>query len=94
MLKAKCPVLVEHMIHSSMNMAGGEAFALLLKRPWNPAVGLYSTDKQVKQLWDYTIGKAHDQVLGGGSIDCYMVIIETLYLLGDFPFIIGGGAYR
>ena len=42
-LKAKCPVLVEHMIHSSMSMAGGEAFALLLT-----AVGLYSTDKQVK----------------------------------------------
>ncbi len=46
-LKAKCPVLVEHMIHSSMNMGGGEAFALLLKRPWNPAVGLYNTERQV-----------------------------------------------
>lgn len=49
-LKAKCPVLVEQMIHSSMNMAGGEAFALLLKRPWNPSVGLYSAEKQVKCL--------------------------------------------
>ena len=49
-LKAKCPVLVEHMIHSSMSMAGGEAFALLLKRPWNPAVGLYSTERQVGTL--------------------------------------------
>lgn len=56
-LKAKCPVLVEHMIHSSMNMVGGEAFALLLKRPWNPAVGLYATEKQVRlPLWHYIEG--------------------------------------
>ena len=46
-LKAKVPVLVEHMIHTSLSMAGGDAFGLLLKRPWNPAVGLYSIDKQV-----------------------------------------------
>ena len=47
-LKAKCPVLVEQMIHTSMSMVGGEqAFGLLLKRPWNPAAGMHSMDKQV-----------------------------------------------
>ena len=49
MLKANCPVLVEHMVHSSISLVGGEAFSLLLKRPWNPAVGMHSMDKQV--LW-------------------------------------------
>ena len=47
-LKANCPVLVEHMVHSSISLVGGEAFSLLLKRPWNPAVGMHSMDKQVK----------------------------------------------
>ncbi len=46
-LKAKCPVLVENMIHSSAGMVGNEAFGLLLKRPWNPVVGLYSCEKLV-----------------------------------------------
>lgn len=49
-LKAKCPVLVEQMIHSSMSTTGGEAFGLLLKRPWNPSVGLYSAEKQVGEV--------------------------------------------
>lgn len=46
-LKANCPVLVEHMVHSSISLVGGEAFSLLLKRPWNPVVGMHSVDKQV-----------------------------------------------
>jgi len=59
-LKAKRPVQMI-MIHSSMNMASGEAFALLLKQlwnpavepccgtlPWNPAMGLYNVEKLVK----------------------------------------------
>ena len=48
MLKAKCPVLVENMIHSSMGLVGNEAFGLLLKRPWNPVVGLHTVEKQVR----------------------------------------------
>ena len=47
MLKAKCPVLIENMIHSSVSLVGNEAFGLLLKRPWNPAVGLPTVEKQV-----------------------------------------------
>lgn len=46
-LKAKCPVLIENMIHSSVSLVGNEAFGLLLKRPWNPAVGLPAMEKQV-----------------------------------------------
>ncbi len=49
-LKAKVPVLVEHMIHTSLNMTGGDAFGLLLKRPWNPASGLYAAEKQVQYI--------------------------------------------
>lgn len=47
-LKSKCPVLVEHMIHSSVSMVGGEAFGLLLKRPWNPVIGMQPLDRQVR----------------------------------------------
>lgn len=47
-LKAKCPVLVENMIHSSVGLVGNEAFGLLLKRPWNPVVGLHAVEKQVQ----------------------------------------------
>jgi hypothetical protein len=46
-LKSKCPVLVEQVVHSSLNLVGGEAFSLLLKRPWNPVVGMSPVDRQV-----------------------------------------------
>lgn len=54
-LKANCPVLVEHMVHSSISLVGGEAFSLLLKRPWNPAIGMHSMDKQVLCVIDWVI---------------------------------------
>ena len=56
MLKANCPVLVEHMVHSSISLVGGEAFNLLLKRPWNPAVGMHSMDKQVHNICIELVG--------------------------------------
>jgi hypothetical protein len=46
-LKSKCPVLVEQVVHSSLNLVGGEAFSLLLKRPWNPVIGMSPVDRQV-----------------------------------------------
>lgn len=49
-LKAICPVLIENMIHSSISVVGNEAFGLLLKRPWNPAIGLPTIDKHVRIL--------------------------------------------
>lgn len=43
----QCPVLVEQVVHSSLSLVGGEAFSLLLKRPWNPVVGMSPVDRQV-----------------------------------------------
>ena len=34
-------MLVDHVIHTSLSMAGGDAFE---ERPWNPAVGLGGGD--------------------------------------------------
>ena len=45
---SQCPVLVEQMIHSTVNVVGGEAFGLLLKRPWNPVIGMEPLDQQVR----------------------------------------------
>ena len=36
------------MVHSSSDMVGGEAFGLLLKRPWNPVTGMQPVDKLVR----------------------------------------------
>eukprot|EP00731_Ephydatia_muelleri_P036773 Em0324g1a len=47
-LKSKSPVLVEHMIHSSVTREGGEALGLLLKRPWSIVTGMEAVDRQVK----------------------------------------------
>ncbi len=52
-LKAKCPVLVENMIHSSAGLVGNEAFGLLLKRPWDPVAGLYPGEKLVQGHHSY-----------------------------------------
>ena len=46
----QCPVLVEQMVHSSLGLVGGEAFSLLLKRPWNPVVGMTPVDRLVGNL--------------------------------------------
>ena len=48
MLKSKSPVLVEHMIHSSVTREGGEALGLLLKRPWSIVTGMEAVDRQVR----------------------------------------------
>ena len=47
-LKSKSPVLVEHMIHSSVTREGGEALGLLLKRPWSIVTGMEAVDRQVR----------------------------------------------
>lgn len=47
-LKSKSPVLVEHMIHSSVTREGGEALGLLLKRPWSIVTGMEPVDRQVR----------------------------------------------
>ncbi len=49
-LKAKCPALVEGMIHSSVSAIGNKVFGVLLKRPWNPVAGLHTQEKQVNLL--------------------------------------------
>ena len=49
MLKSKSPVLVEHMIHSSVTREGGEALGLLLKRPWSIVTGMEPVDRQVRR---------------------------------------------
>ena len=50
-LSLQCPVLVEQVVHSSLNLVGGEAFSLLLKRPWNPVVGMSAVDRQVSHVF-------------------------------------------
>ena len=43
----QCSVLVDRMIHRSLSKEGGEALSLLLKRSWNPIIGLQPPEKQV-----------------------------------------------
>ncbi|XP_065883539.1 KAT8 regulatory NSL complex subunit 3-like [Dysidea avara] len=45
-LRSKCSVLVDRMIHRSLSKEGGEALSLLLKRSWNPIIGLQPPEKQ------------------------------------------------
>lgn len=47
-LKSKCPVLLERTIKAIVPKDSMDAFDFLLKRPWNPVVGLAGMDKQVK----------------------------------------------
>ncbi|XP_019864368.1 PREDICTED: KAT8 regulatory NSL complex subunit 3-like [Amphimedon queenslandica] len=47
-LKTNCPGLVEQMIHIGLGGDGvNEALKLLLKRPWNPSIGMTNIDKQL-----------------------------------------------
>ena len=47
MYNFQCSVLVDRMIHRSLSKEGGEALSLLLKRSWNPIIGLQPPEKQV-----------------------------------------------
>ena len=52
-----------------MGMVGGEAFGLLLKRPWNPVAGMHPLDRQVRQLGNDVTPEGFTPMLANGDLE-------------------------
>ncbi|XP_019635666.1 PREDICTED: KAT8 regulatory NSL complex subunit 3-like isoform X2 [Branchiostoma belcheri] len=69
-LKSKVPGLVDKMISlsTSQGAASAEALSLLLKRPWDPAVSVFTTHKPVCSLYGETTTSSTHRKLPGSPI--------------------------
>ncbi|XP_035675290.1 KAT8 regulatory NSL complex subunit 3-like [Branchiostoma floridae] len=69
-LKSKVPGLVDKMISlsTSQGATSAEALSLLLKRPWDPAVSVFTTHKPVCSLYGETTTSSAHRKLPGSPI--------------------------